>query len=71
MRELTQTTFGDRGNCWQTCVACVLDIDPETMPSQADLDYHRNESGELVGPGYWNALQANACVCPSCVRSCA
>lgn len=23
------------GNCWQTAVACILDIDPEVMPSQA------------------------------------
>lgn len=58
MRELTQTTTGEWGNCWQTCVACLLDIDPETMPSQADLCQKRGTDGYYSGPGYWNPLQA-------------
>jgi hypothetical protein len=40
MRELTQTVTGLSGNCWQTCVACLLDIDAEVMPAQTDLHYH-------------------------------
>lgn len=50
MIELTQTSL-DPGNCWQTCVACILGIDPETMPSQAEHDRPK-------GPGYNNPLQA-------------
>ena len=72
MRELTQTVTvsaenGFAGNCWQTCVACLLDIDPETMPPQAEYDlYTCNEDGSRdlsvkEGKGsksYTNPLQA-------------
>ena len=61
MRELTQTSTGLVGNCWQTAVACILDIDPDVMPSQMVLDRcERQPDGSVkrVGPGYNNALQA-------------
>jgi hypothetical protein len=64
MRELTQTVFADAtsgryGNCWQTCIACLLDIDPGVMPPQEEYDWCRTEpDGETVlGPGYLNVLQ--------------
>ena len=59
MRELTQTSVHPAiGNCWQTCVACLLDLDPEVMPPQAEYDWRRtNEDGSVeYGPAYHNAL---------------
>lgn len=38
MTEYTQTTFGSRGNCWQTAVACLLDVEPATLPDQSICD---------------------------------
>lgn len=40
MRELTQTSFHPAGNCWQTCIACILDIDPAEMPPQEKYDWN-------------------------------
>lgn len=61
MRELTQTSL-DPGNCWQTCVACILDLDPESMPSQIVHDAKREptEDGGFrwVGPHYITVLNA-------------
>lgn len=33
VREQTQTNL-DPGNCWQTCVACILDVDAAELPYQ-------------------------------------
>jgi len=53
MRELTQSSLMP-GNCWQTAVACVLDLDPEMLPSQARYDVAaRSFSG---WGGYQNVL---------------
>jgi hypothetical protein len=55
MRELTQTSLHPNGNCWQTCVACLLDLDPEELPPQADYDKRRQRedgSWETYGPSY-------------------
>lgn len=49
MKELTQTSL-DPGNCWQTAVACILDVDAEELPSQVAI--------EAAGGSYNNALQA-------------
>lgn len=37
MIERTQTSLAP-GNCWQTCVACIINIDPEELPSQVRYD---------------------------------
>lgn len=37
MRELTQTNLAP-GNCFQHCVASVLDLDPELLPPQVEYD---------------------------------
>lgn len=64
MRELTQTVTcagdGPIGNCWQTAVACVLDVDPDALPAQAAYDWRRTREDGTVerGPGYWTPLQA-------------
>lgn len=36
MIELTQTDT-EYGNCWQTAIACILEIDPKEMPDQAAI----------------------------------
>lgn len=54
MRKLTQTNLFPIGNCWQTVVACILDIDPETMPDQSKLEL-QDEKGERKT--YHNHLQ--------------
>jgi hypothetical protein len=43
MRQLTQTVTASAnndwvGNCWQTAIACLLDIDPDVMPPQEKYD---------------------------------
>lgn len=57
MKEFTQTTTGPVGNCWQTAVACLLEVDPAQLPYQATLD-RRLVDGKWVGQGYNNPLQA-------------
>ena len=56
MRELTQTVIGESGNCWQTCVACILDVDPAELPDQSKIERvtGRDESGKIVRAGYFN-----------------
>lgn len=49
MKEYTQTNT-DPGNCWQTGVACVLEVDPTYLPDQVAL--------EAAGKNYHNALNA-------------
>lgn len=49
MRELTQSNV-DPGNCWQTAVACVLEVPAEQLPDQVEV--------ESEGDRYWNVLQA-------------
>jgi hypothetical protein len=60
MRELTQTSLHPHGNCWQTCVACILDLDPEVMPPQSEYDWRRpGPDGKIeYGPQYMLPLQA-------------
>lgn len=60
MREYTQTVTGERGNCWQTAVACLLDIDPATLPPQCEYDRKTTHPDGTVehGPHYYDALQA-------------
>lgn len=61
IRRLTQTVTGIEGNCWQTAVACVLGIDPITMPCQATIERvtGHDENGRVVrAGGYNNPLQA-------------
>jgi hypothetical protein len=61
MRELTQTVVGENGNCWQTCIACVLDVDPVGMPDQSTIERvtGRDERGKFVRAGsYHNPLAA-------------
>ena len=63
MLEFTQTNLNP-GNCWQTAVACLLEIPPETLPDQSVCDLldkmNPEESGLLKrnAPFYQNELGA-------------
>lgn len=57
MREFTQTTVApDVGNCWQTAVACILEIEPAALPDQRTNDYVLVD-GKWTGRSYNNPLQ--------------
>lgn len=60
MIELTQTSLYPRGNCWQTAVACVLDLPAEALPSQFDSYYEDVDGSGVVRirMNYNNPLQA-------------
>lgn len=60
MRELTQTSLHPAGNCWQYCVACLLDLDPEVMPPQSEYDkrWTREDGHTEYGPSYQGVLGA-------------
>lgn len=55
MKRWTQTNL-DPGNCWQTAVACVLEVDPTLLPAQHDHEW-RDEYGKICG-SYRNPLNA-------------
>lgn len=56
MREYTQTSFAPMGNCWQTAVACLLEVDPRELPDQTVHDC-KLVDGAWIGMSYNNALQ--------------
>lgn len=37
MIEHTQSDTAT-GNCWQTCVACILEVDPAALPAQVEIE---------------------------------
>ena len=55
MLEFTQTSFGDVGNCWQTSVACLLEVEPATLPDQTKCDL-TGPNGRRLPPSYMNLL---------------
>lgn len=61
MKPFTQTNL-EPGNCWQTCVASILEVDPAELPPQEHYDLFKlREDGTceyLPGPSYNNILQA-------------
>jgi len=59
MKEFTQTNLSP-GNCWQTCIASLLDVDPESLPPQERYDWRVFQDGkpDRFGPGYYGDLQA-------------
>ena len=71
MIELTQAHQSEFGSCWQTAVACVLDLPVDTLPDQhviemaATLRKRAQDAGEKTPPPYYaghfsygNALNA-------------
>lgn len=60
MKEFTQTHLYPKGNCWQTAVACIIDTDPEELPSQFSSYYEdkRDDGTIVLRMSYNNALQA-------------
>lgn len=57
MIEFTQTSLAPRGNCWQTAVACLLEVEPSLLPDQTVHDYEFVD-GQWRGQSYNNFLQA-------------
>lgn len=53
MQRLTQTNL-EPGNCWQYAWACVLDVDPATMPDQVAIEANPDKNKS----SYNNAIQA-------------
>ena len=58
MIEFTQTNL-DPGNCWQTAVACLLEVSPDTLPDQNVCDlkvgsppFYQNELGAYLRKHY-------------------
>jgi hypothetical protein len=59
VKKLTQTILledpqGRQGNCWQTAIASVLDLELEEVPHFAQIDV---DDGEHWWIGTWNWLQ--------------
>lgn len=57
MKGYTQTHLAPVGNCWQTAVACILEVDPGELPDQATHDM-KLVDGKWTGQSYNNVLQA-------------
>lgn len=60
IRRYTQTNL-DPGNCWQTCVACLLHVEPSELPAQELFDIETPDADGRMQrnpPYYQNALQA-------------
>ncbi len=59
MKFHTQSNL-DPGNCWQTAVACLLDLEPEDLPDQVVHDQRKevqpDGSVKWVGPRYMPVL---------------
>ena len=51
MIKYTQTNLSP-GNCWQTCIASILEVDPLHLPDQATID----ANGKHASADYTNAL---------------
>lgn len=61
MRELTQAHLTPHGSCWQTAVACILDVPAEALPDQHVIESRaKAESVENYAGhhSYTNALNA-------------
>lgn len=56
MKYFTQSQLAPHGNCWQTAIACILEVEPDTLPPQSEIDTWPHEV--LGGWGmYSNCLQ--------------
>jgi hypothetical protein len=55
MIEYTQTKFGEvKGNCFQTALGCILEVDPEGLPAQDIWDVRK---GKGWACSYHNIIQ--------------
>ena len=56
LQYFTQSSLSP-GNCWQTAIACLLEVDPELLPPQHEIEAIPNAGGVLGGWGsYSNVL---------------
>lgn len=57
MLKLTQSNI-DPGNCWQTAVACLLEVQAEALPPQIEIEAASKSEARHAGHySYSNALQ--------------
>lgn len=54
MHQLTQSLTGAKGNCFQTALACILEVDPDLLPHQTIWDVKRGLSWAC---SYRNVIQ--------------
>jgi hypothetical protein len=55
MKEYTQSNLSP-GNCWQTVIACILEIDPEKLPPQHEIEVLDNHKFFGGWGSYMNVL---------------
>lgn len=53
--KFSNTLSGVHGNCFKTCVACLLELDPTTVPPFEDMP-----DGQWFLP-FWELLKENGC----------
>lgn len=56
----TQTHLTPHGNCWQTAIACILEVPPEALPDQHEIESRagNDDADDYAGHhSYSNALQ--------------
>ncbi len=57
MKFHTQTKL-DPGNCWQTAVACLLDVEAEALPPQSEIEVAATTESRYGGHfSFQNAMQ--------------
>jgi hypothetical protein len=56
VKYFTQSILAPHGNCWQTAVACLLGVEPDTLPPQSEIEAWPNAALDGWG-GYSNCLQ--------------
>jgi len=59
VKQLTQTNL-DPGNCWQTALAILLDLEAEVLPPQAEIEIAMKTEGGRYG-GHFSYLNAIQC----------
>lgn len=47
MKEFTQTNLSP-GNCWQTSIACILELDPAELPDQVAIEASNKSYGNAI-----------------------
>jgi hypothetical protein len=52
MLTLTQTNLAPYGNCWQTAVACILELPAEELPDQSSIERYGEDERKRLG-GNW------------------
>lgn len=67
MNKLDQTIFGeDHGDCFRTCVACILELPLDAVPNFCDVDLYPGDDGEwFVALDEWLQMFNLSAICLS------